>query len=92
MSWFSNIEIQFNGIFTLTETETDKKWVVWDCVEVFILTETDTVTDANGFQTYLLVSDLVSVSVSVNTPLGRLSKWRVDNVSTCVTCVTSSDR
>ena len=33
------------------ETETDKKWVVWDCVEVFILTETDTVTDVNGFQT-----------------------------------------
>ena len=45
------------GVFTLTdvktetESETDKKWVVWDCVEVFILTETDTLTDVNGFQT-----------------------------------------
>ena len=48
------------GVFTLTdvktktESETDKKWVVWDCVEVFILTETDTLTDVNGFQTYFI--------------------------------------
>ena len=45
-------------MFTLTETETktetDKKWVVWDCVEVFTLTEAHTVTDANGFQTHFI--------------------------------------
>ena len=41
-------------MFTLTETETDKKWVVSDCVEVFILTETDTVTDVNEFQTHFI--------------------------------------
>ena len=41
-------------MFTLTETETDKKWVVWDCVEVFILTETDTVTYVNRFQTHFV--------------------------------------
>ena len=42
----------YYGVFTLTET--DKKWVLWDCVEVFILTGTDTVTDANGFQTHFI--------------------------------------
>ena len=30
-----------NGVFTLpdkdTDTDTDKKWVVWNCVEVFTL-------------------------------------------------------
>ena len=41
-------------MFTLTETETDKKWVVWDCVEVFTLTETDTMTDVSGFQTHFI--------------------------------------
>ena len=41
-------------MFTLIETETDKKWVVWDCVEVFILTETDTMTDVNEFQTHFI--------------------------------------
>ena len=46
------------GVFTLTEAETeaesDKKWVEWDCVEVVILTETDTVTDVNGFKTHFI--------------------------------------
>ena len=42
------------GVFTLTETETDKKWVVWDCVEVLTLTETDTMTNASGFQTHFV--------------------------------------
>ena len=37
---------------TETETEIDKRWVVWDCVAVFILTETERVTDVNGFQTH----------------------------------------
>ena len=43
-------------MFTLTEaeTETDRKWVVWNCVEVFILTETDTVIDVNGFKTHII--------------------------------------
>ena len=47
------------AVFTLTEaeSETDKKVIVLDCMEVFELNETDTVTDINGFQT-------VSVSVS----------------------------
>ena len=45
---------KFKGVFTPTETETetDKKWVVLDCVEVFILTETET--DVNGFQTHFI--------------------------------------
>ena len=48
------------GVFTLTdvktktESETDTKWVVWDCVEVFILIERDTLTDVNGFQTHFI--------------------------------------
>ena len=59
------------GVFTRTEadTETDKKWVGWDSVEV--LTKTDTVTNVNGFQTHFIglsISVSVSVSVSVNAP------------------------
>ena len=40
------------GVFTRTEadTETDKKWVVWDSVKV--LTKIDTVTNVNMFQTH----------------------------------------
>ena len=29
--------VSIKGAFTLTETETDRKWVVFDCVEVFIV-------------------------------------------------------
>ena len=45
-----------NGVFRLTEIEceTDKKWVVWECVEMFLLTKTDTKTDVNGFQTHFI--------------------------------------
>ena len=39
------------GVFTLpdtdADTDTDKKWVVENCVEVLILANTGTVTDAN---------------------------------------------
>ena len=81
--------IRFKRVFTLTETkgETDKKWVVWDCVEVFILTETDTVTNVNGW-----VSNPVSVSVlgsvSMNTPKVILEVYKVRKTWTC--CTSSS--
>ena len=35
-----------------TQTDTDKKLVIKNCVEVFILLYTDTDTDAIGFQTH----------------------------------------
>ena len=31
------IYIDTIGVFTLPDTESDKKWLVWNCVEVFIL-------------------------------------------------------
>ena len=34
-----------------TETENDKKWVVWDCAQVITLTKTETTTNVNGFHT-----------------------------------------
>ena len=45
---------EYWGVFTLTETETDKKWVVRHCVEVFVPADTDTVTDAMRFQTQFI--------------------------------------
>ena len=53
---------------TEVETETDKKWVVPDCAEVLILTETNTVTNANGFQPIASASVSVSVSLGENEP------------------------
>ena len=53
-----------NGVFTLADTDTDKEWVIKNCVEVFILpdrdTDTDTDTDAIGLQTHF-----VGVGISV---------------------------
>ena len=51
-----------NGVFTLpdTDTDTDKKWVIKNCVKVFILpdrdtdTDTDTDTDEIGLQTHFV--------------------------------------
>ena len=57
------LEYAPDGVFTLPNTDTDKKkWVVKNCVEVFILADTDTVTDtdSNGLQTHF-----VRVCVSV---------------------------
>ena len=43
------------GVHTDRDLHSDRcQWVVWDCVEVFTLTETYTVTDANGFQTHFI--------------------------------------
>ena len=46
------------GVFTLldTDTVTDKKWVIKNCVQVFILpdTDTDSDTDAIGLQTHFV--------------------------------------
>ena len=44
------------GVFTLADTDTDKKWVIKNCVKVFILpdTDTDTNTDAIGLQTHFV--------------------------------------
>ena len=67
------------GVFTLpdtdTDTNTDIKWVVEDCVEVFIPTPTSTQMQL-GFKPIVSVSvpmsvkvKSVSVSGSVNTPL-----------------------
>ena len=51
----------------MTETETDKKWLMYDIVEMFILH-----LDINAIGTVAIVS--VSDSVSVNAPLiGTLS-------------------
>ena len=64
------IYIDTIGAFTLPDTESDKKWLVWNCVEVFILYR-----DRHQYR-FLLdsilissVSLLVSVSGSVNTQL-----------------------
>ena len=65
-----------NGVFTLpdtdADTDTDKKWVIKNCVEVFTLpdtdtsTDTDTDTDANGLQTHFVgVSVCIGVCVGV---------------------------
>ena len=62
-----------NGVFTLAgseaDTETDKKWVVQNCVEVVILTSTQIPIRELCYQC-LSVSFSVSVSVSgsVNAP------------------------
>ena len=65
-----------NGVFTLpdtdADTDTNKKWVIENCVEVFTLpntdtgTDTDTDTDANGLQTHF-----VSVSVCIGVCVGQ---------------------
>ena len=72
---------------TNEDTDTDKKWVVENCVEVFILTLTPTQMQL-GFKPIVLVSvpvlvkvKSVSVSGSVNTPLGVLTE-RVDSSQT----------
>ena len=54
----------FYGVFTLVDIDTDKKWVVENCVEVFIPTPTQM---QLGFKPVKVKS--VSVSGSVNTPL-----------------------
>ena len=67
--------MDIKGVFTLTqpetETGTNKKWVGYDYVEVFTLNKTDTVTDANRFQTHFIGLSLglgLCLSLSVSTP------------------------
>ena len=47
------------AVFTLpdtnTDNDTDKKWVIKNCVEVFILPDTDTDTNVIGLQTHFVV-------------------------------------
>ena len=65
-------EIEFYGVFTLpdieTDTDTDKKWVIKNCVEVFTLHRHNNAIEY-CYNLLGLVSLSVSVSGSVNTPL-----------------------
>ena len=65
-----HLDMSFNGVFTLpnTDTDTDKKWVVQNCVEVFTLRDRDN--NAIEYCCNSSVSVPVSVSVSggVNAP------------------------
>ena len=56
-------EKKAKSVFTLTEDETDKKWDVWDYVEVFTEAETETDT-ANSF--HLSRSQVWSRSLSLS--------------------------
>ena len=62
----SSTSLNANGVFTLPDTEIDKKWVVYNCVEVFTLPDTDTVTDADTDADAIgLRTHFVSVGVCV---------------------------
>ena len=55
------------GVFTLPETETDKKWAEWNCVEGVHTAQRQTPTQIHmGICANLSVSVLVSMSVSVS--------------------------
>ena len=61
------IYIDTIGAFTLPDTESDKKWLVWNCVEVFIL-HRDKLQYRFTLDSILIlwISRLVSVSGRVN--------------------------